>query len=320
MFRILIMQESVPEVIQKPVSTTIDYITTLWQYASDWFINGFTLGEVTIKPGSLLLGFIILYALLKVSKKVKLKLETQWLVKARLSKSNREAFAVLFWYIAIVISIFVGMSIAGINITNLALIAGALSVGIGFGLQNIVSNFISGIIILFEQPIKKGDWIKVGSTEGIVREINIRSTRVQTHDRSDVIVPNSDIVTNQVTNWMLSDAVGRVKVPIGVAYGSDVDLVRNILLDIAKNHSQVVQDNPELLPMHVNFLSFGDSALNFELRFFITDIANVFKVVSEINFEIVRQFEKHNVSIPFPQRDVHIHYQENKPSIGPADE
>ena len=307
--------------MQEDLSQPVDFIIDIWRYTVNWFVDGFTLGEVTIKPLSVLLGLTCLYVLLKISKRIKIKLETKWLVKANFSKSNREAFAVLFWYIAITFSLFVGMSIAGINITNLALIAGALSVGIGFGLQNVVSNFISGIIILFEQPIKKGDWIKVGETEGIVKEINIRSTRVQTFDRSDVLVPNSDIVTNQVTNWMLSDSIGRVKVPIGVAYGSDVDLVREILLDIGNRHDQVVRNHPELPDMNVNFMRFGDSSLDFELRFFIKDIADVFRVISDINFEIVRKFEEHNITIPFPQRDVHIfHEGQPKPSIGPANE
>ena len=154
-----------------------------------------------------------------------------------------------------------------------------------------------------------------------MKEINIRSTRVQTFDRSDVLVPNSDIVTNQVTNWMLSDSMGRVKVPIGVAYGSDVDLVRDILLDIGSKHEQVVKNHPEIPEINVNFLRFGDSSLDFELRFFIKDIADVFRVISDINFEIVRKFEEHNITIPFPQRDVHIFHEEKpKPSIGPANE
>jgi small-conductance mechanosensitive channel len=198
------------------------------------------------------------------------------------------------------------VSVAGVKLSNLALIAGALSVGIGFGLQNVVNNFVSGIVLLFERPIKTGDWIMVGLTQGYVKKINLRSTVIQTFERSDVIVPNSEIIGNQVTNMMLNDSVGRVKVPIGVAYGTNPRQVEKILLEVALEHPMVVSRSPTVSQPWVAFKEFGDSALLFELRFFITDIDYFTRVLSEINFAIVEAFEKAGIVIPFPQRDVHL--------------
>jgi small-conductance mechanosensitive channel len=180
-----------------------------------------------------------------------------------------------------------------------------LSVGIGFGLQAIVNNFVSGLILLFERPIKTGDWIIVGNTEGYVKRISIRSTMIQTFDRADVIVPNSDLIANQVTNWMLYDPRGRIRVPVSVAYGSDTEKVRELLLEIANTHPEVITDGTSPTP-RVLFLQFGDSSLNFELRCHIRNIDMRRIVMSDINFAIDKAFREHGVEIPFPQRDVHI--------------
>ncbi|MEJ2686549.1 MAG: mechanosensitive ion channel [Gammaproteobacteria bacterium] len=194
---------------------------------------------------------------------------------------------------------------AGLEYKNLAIIAGALSVGIGFGLQNIVNNFVSGLILLFERPIRTGDWIVVGSTEGYVKRIRIRSTQIQTFDRADVIVPNSELISTQVTNWMLYDLRGRVRVPVGVAYGSDTALVKQLLLEAGGAHPQVITDGSAPEPV-VLFLEFGDSSLNFELRIYIREIDMRLAVVSDLNFAIDAAFREHGVEIPFPQRDVHV--------------
>ena len=271
-----------------------------------WIVDGFTVGEVKIAPLSILAAIFVLVVLVKTTKWIKHKLDSKWLSSTRLTQSEKDTVASIFGYVAITVSILISLSVAGINIASLALIAGALSFGIGFGLQNIVSNFISGIILLFERPIKRGDWIRVGGTEGVVRSINIRSTRLQTFDRSDVLVPNSDLLTNQVTNMMLSDPVGRVKVSVGVAYGSDVVKVRDILVDIARKHPNVLLNQSDIAEPQALFMSFGDSALLFELRFFIKNISDVFRVTSEVNFEIDKQFRELGIQIPFPQRDLHI--------------
>ena len=197
------------------------------------------------------------------------------------------------------------MSVAGFDFSNIAIIAGALSVGIGFGLQNIVNNFVSGLVLLFERPIRKGDWIVVGQTEGYVKDIQIRATRIQTFDRSDVIVPNSELISGQVTNWVLSTKSGRAIIPVGVAYGSDTEKVRDILMEIAETNNEI--DTSGYMPKpRVLFREFGDSSLNFELRVFMKEVDNRLSLISDINFAIDKAFREAEIEIPFPQRDLHV--------------
>jgi len=158
---------------------------------------------------------------------------------------------------------------------------------------------------LFERPIRKGDWIVVGTTEGYVKDIHIRSTIIQTFDRSDVIVPNSELISNQVTNWVLSNDIGRAVIPVGVAYGSDTGQVRDILLAIAEENEDVIKTGSVPKPI-VLFRAFGDSSLNFELRVFLNDVDSRIRVVSDINFAIDKAFREASVEIPFPQRDLHV--------------
>ena len=219
----------------------------------------------------------------------------------------------VFGYGGVFIAMVVGLGVAGISFANLAIIVGALSVGIGFGLQNIVNNFLSGLILLVERPVKTGDWIVVGGTEGYVKRIRIRSTQIQTFDYADVIVPNSELISSQVTNWMLRDTTGRARVPIGVAYGSDTQKVKEILMKIAQEHPEVINNKASMEPF-VLFLGFGDSSLNFELRVFIKNIDHRLRVISDLNFALDAAFREAGIEIPFPQRDVHI--RSGKPQTG----
>jgi len=267
--------------------------------------EGFTVGSLRIVPARIVLALFSFLLLFTLSGWFKRRLERHWLVDARMDRGARETMVTISGYLGVAVAMLVALSIAGMRFDNLAIIAGALSVGIGFGLQNIVNNFVSGLILLFERPIKTGDWVVVGSTEGYVKRISIRSTQIQTFDRADVIVPNSDLISGQVINWMLHDPRGRVRVPVGVAYGSDTELVKNILLRIAAEHPLVLNDGP--YSMHtVLFIGFGDSSLNFELRCFIQNIDQRLQVISDINFAIDREFRAHNIEIPFPQRDLHV--------------
>ncbi len=163
-----------------------------------------------------------------------------WLARSQISKNSRETVLTLCGYLAYAILLLVTLQTAGFRLTGLSMILGAFSVGIGFGLQNVVNNFISGLILMFEQPIKKGNWVKVGGEEGYVKKISIRSTVIQTFDRSDVIVPNSELISSQVTNMMLNDIRGRIKVPVGVAYGTDTRLVERLLLEVAADNENVI--------------------------------------------------------------------------------
>ena len=274
-------------------------------YIQSWFLEGFTVGSLNVNPVRILFAIILFSALYVASGWLKANLDKKWISRTSLDRGARETIVTVVGYAGVSIAIMIALAIAGVTFTNLAIIAGALSVGIGFGLQNIVNNFVSGLILLFERPIKKGDWIIVGNTEGYVKKISIRSTQIQTFDRSDVIVPNSDLISNQVTNWMLYDQSGRIRVPIGVAYGSDVEKVKEVLLGLADSHDEIIKNHADY-PVAVLFLGFGDSSLNFELRCHVRNIDKRLSVLSDLNFLLDKRFRENNIEIPFPQRDIHI--------------
>ncbi|MDJ0893273.1 MAG: mechanosensitive ion channel [Gammaproteobacteria bacterium] len=271
-----------------------------------YFTEGFELAGLKFVPSQLLWAIFLLSLFLTLTRWFKGRLERKWLRKTRMDRGAQEALVTTSGYVGVAIAILVALSVAGIQFTNLAIIAGALSVGIGFGLQNVVNNFVSGLILLVERPVKTGDWIIVGGTEGYVKRISIRSTLIQTRDLADVIVPNSELISGQVTNLMLRDLWGRIRVPIGVAYGSDTAKVKEILLEIANNNPEVIKGSPRVSDPQVLFMAFADSSLNFELRCFIRDVDRRFRVTSEINFAIDAAFREHGIQIPFPQRDLHI--------------
>ncbi len=227
-------------------------------------------------------------------------------VKTRMEPSARYALVTTFGSVGVGIAVMVALSFAGIDFASLAIIAGALSVGIGYGLQNIVNNFVSGIIMLVERPVRNGDWIVVGNTEGYVQRISIRTTTIRTFDRADVIVPNSDLISGQVTNWALGNTWGRIKRQIGVAYGSDIETVIETLLEVANNNAGGIKGNPQLPDPYALFLDFGDSSLDFELCAIVHDINRRRHVTSDINRAINAAFNKQGIEIPFPQRDVNF--------------
>jgi small-conductance mechanosensitive channel len=286
-------------------------ITLLNQLSNGIHIAGFTLEPLRIIGG--LLALALLVSLTQVFKK---HFSESWLRRTTLSRGAREASTTISGYIGILLSILVGLSVAGIQFEKLAIIAGALSVGIGFGLQNIVNNFVSGLILLFERPIRRGDWIKVGTAEGYVREISIRSTTIQTFDRSDIIVPNSEIISGQVTNMMLNDNFGRLILPIGVAYGSDTAQVMVILREAATTHPAVLKERTDM-KISVFFRGFGADSLDFELRCFIRDIESKLSVTSDINLAIDKAFRQQGIDIPFPQRTLHLAKGSEVPAKSP---
>ncbi len=268
--------------------------------------EGFEIGTVLVVPIKVVIALLSFAVMLSLIGWLKRRMEKSWLKRSRMDRGSKEAMVSLSGYFGVAVAFLIGLSIAGVELANVALVAGALSVGIGFGLQNIVNNFVSGVILLFERPVKTGDWIIVGGTEGYVKKISIRSTQIQTFDRSDVIVPNSELISGQVTNWMFRDSIGRVVVPVGVAYGSDVEQVKSILLDVAYQHSAVITQSPILPKPYVLFMAFGDSSLDFQLRCFIREVDDKLSVVSDLNFSIEHAFRDSGIEIPFPQRDVHL--------------
>jgi potassium efflux system protein len=208
----------------------------------------------------------------------------------------------LVHYVIVSAGFLVALSTLGFEITKLTILLGALGVGIGFGLQGIVNNFVSGLILLFERPVRVGEWVELNGNWSEIKRIGLRATTVQTFDQADVIVPNPDLVNNAVTNWTLSNRQVRLIIPVGVAYGSDVPLVVDTLMACAKENPKVASvPEPQVL-----FLSFGESSLDFELRVFLFDIDERLKVRSELHQEIDQRFREAKIEIAFPQRDLRL--------------
>lgn len=219
-----------------------------------------------------------------------------------LDEGVRHALGRLLHYVIMGVGIFLAMDNLGISVTALAGLGAILAVGLGFGLQNIAQNFVSGLILLLERPVKKGDFVEVGDVRGTVRDIRARSTIVTTLDNVDIVVPNGQFVTESVVNQTFIDRRVRIRIEVGVAYGSDTDLVRRTLERVAGEHAEVLRDP---LPL-VFFENFGESSLDFALLFWLGDPLLRPRVSSEIRFGIDRAFREAGVEIPFPQRDLHL--------------
>lgn len=267
--------------------------------------NGFELFQIEIDIFQILLAIFIFVVLCFVSRFFSASISKKY---QKEDKDLQVAMASIIGYASFSLAILIALLVSGVNFTGLAIIAGALSVGIGLGLQDIVNNFVSGIVLLLEKPIRPGDRIIVGETEGFVKKVRIRSTQITTMAKSDVIVPNADLIKNQVTNYMFRDPYWRIACSVGVAYGSDIELVREVLLSVAKEHPSVIQTEPD--QPCVLFREFADSSLNFELWCIIHDVNNKFKIQSDLNFAIDHAFKKYNIVIAFPQRDVHLYQHE----------
>jgi small-conductance mechanosensitive channel len=263
---------------------------------------GFNIGSQRITVGLIFASIGVVYGTFLTSWVLQKLLINQVLVKRSVEKGVRFSIARLVHYVIILIGFLILVSILGVDITKLTIMLSALGVGIGFGLQSIVNNFVCGLILLFERPVRVGDTVELGGKWAEIRRIGLRSTTVKTLDESDVIIPNSDLVTNQVTNWTLTNRLARVNIPVGVAYGSDVPLVIQTLMECAKANLNIAQAPPP----QVLFLSFGDSSLDFELRIWVTDADHRLKVISELHQEIDQRFREAKIIIAFPQQDLHL--------------
>jgi small-conductance mechanosensitive channel len=266
-------------------------------------VSGFQVGGVPI-PSLAKIGLAvgIFLVVMAVTRIAQTGFQKGPFAHTRIDPGVQNSLITLIGYAGLIVAAFAFLSALGFDLGNLALIAGALSVGIGFGLQSIVNNFISGLILLFERPIKVGDWVVTASGEGTVKKISVRSTEIETFNRASIIVPNSELISQSVTNWTHKNRLGRVIIKVGVSYGSDPELVREILLKCAKEHPQTLTYPASF----VTWQDFGESSLDFDLRVYIRDIANILEVSTALRFAIFKAFKEAGVEIPFPQRDVHV--------------
>lgn len=222
--------------------------------------------------------------------------------RMHLNPNTENSIGTVLGYLSVMIASLIALSVMGVDLKSLGVLIGALSVGIGFGLQHIVNNFISGILILFERPFRIGDWIVINGHEGIVRKINIRSTELETFDKAQVIIPNADIISGALTNWTLHDTMGRLTINFGVGYASDLRKVLELTLETTKNDDRILADPPA----SVIVTSFDDSSIGIQLRCYVGDISKRVSVKSDLIISIHQIFQENGIEIPFPQRVITI--------------
>ncbi|MEM1381389.1 MAG: DUF3772 domain-containing protein [Pseudomonadota bacterium] len=276
-----------------------------WGDVRGWVLDavfGFRIGQFDVSIAKFIAAGATVAALLWLTGLVRKGLENSVFPKSRLDEGVQNSLKTLVGYVGLIVAVAAGVGALGVDLSSLAIIAGALSVGIGFGLQSIVNNFVSGLILLFERPIKVGDWIVTASGEGIVKKISVRSTEIETFDRSSIIVPNGELISSSVTNWTHKNKTGRVVVAVGASYNSKAEHVISVLQDIANT-------SPDLLPFPaptVVFENFGDSSLDFSVRGFVKDVGTSLGARTRLRVAIHDRFREEGIEIPFPQRDLHV--------------
>ena len=283
-------------------------LLTLWGLPADFILSlgkrllfGFKVGGIEISLIAIIVGIAVFFGSVTVVRIIRKHLAENVFPKIDMDEGVKHSMISGISFIGFIISILLAITAVGIDLTNLAFIAGALSVGIGFGLQDVIKNLVAGIIILLERPFKVGDWVVMNGIEGTIRQINIRSTELLSFDKMSVIIPNATLISSTVTNKTHGDNMSRQSVTVGVAYGSDVEKVTKILLDCANEHKLVMK----VPAPYVLFKDFGSSSLDFELRFYVKDILKGWVVPSELRYTINQRFIEEGIEIPFPQVVVH---------------
>lgn len=262
----------------------------------------FQIKETPVTVLSVLIFLLFITGFIVLGVTVRKALNRRILRRFKIDEGTSYTLSRMSQYIIITIGALISFQFIGVDLSGLAVIFGLLSVGIGFGLQNVTSNFISGLIILFERPISIGDRVMVGDIEGDVIEINIRATKIRTVNNISIIVPNSEFVSQNVINYSHGDPTFRLDIEVGVSYSSNLDTVLRCLDEVA-NENPDISKNP---PHQVHLLSFGDSAWNMQLRTWISDVKDYPQIRNDLNQAIVHKFRENGVEIPFPQRDLHV--------------
>ena len=282
------------------MDSEIPYLEQFWETINRPFL---TLGNFELTLWSLFYLLVLLFLLFYVTAKLR-----KWLVYKALAKSNIElgvriAVGTILRYVVVLIGLFVILQTLGIDLSSVTILAGALGVGIGFGLQNVTNNFVSGLIILFERPIKVGDRIEVADITGDVTKISMRATTITTNDNISIIVPNSEFISSSVINWSHTDRDIRLNIPVGVSYNEDPEKVKRVLLEVVDANSGILKNpKPDVL-----FDKYDDSSINLNLRIWTNEYINRPGVLkSQLYYEIFKRFRKEGIEIPFPQRDIHI--------------
>lgn len=277
-----------------------DHIADIWNIFKTPLLS---IGQAELSFWKILTIIITIAIIVGVAKFLKRLVTGRLLEQTVHDEGTRVALGTIFQYLLVFFGFLIVLQAAGIDLSTLTVLSGTIGIGIGFGLQNIVDNFFSGLIILLERPIKVGDRIELGNINGDVTRIAIRSTTVRTNDNINIIIPNSEFVSKQVINWSHTDRNVRIAVPVGVSYNSYPQKVREILLGVAENHPAIL-DSPR---PDVIFQGFGNSSLDFELRVWTRTYIQIPKILrSEINYRIFEAFRANGIEIPFPQRDIHF--------------
>jgi small-conductance mechanosensitive channel len=266
------------------------------------FLAGFSIGGVTISIADIAVAAIVFAAVLLITRSLRRLLSERILPQTRLDLGVRNSIVVGIGYVGVLLAVLLTFGVLGLGLSNVAIVAGALSVGIGFGLQNIVNNFVSGLILLVERPLKVGDWVVIGDKQGYVKRINVRATEIETFERASLIVPNSEVLSSALLNWTHKDKLGRVDIRVGVAYGTEPRKVRDILIQCAEGNGEVMRwPRP-----FVAFLDFGPSALDFILYAYVRDVEKRGSVASDLRFAIDDAFRREQIEIPFAHQVVHV--------------
>lgn len=263
----------------------------------------FTLGGVPVTTFFMIKAAVFVVLLFLTSHFSMTILQHRVLTHTPLEEPQRYAVARVLSYVVFILGVIVAIQSLGVNLDSIVVVGGALGLGVGLGLQGIVSNFVAGLVLLTEQPIKLGDRIEIGDTFGDIVRLRGRSTWIRTNENVVIIVPNSEFINERVINWTANDRQVRISLTVGVSYNADPKIVREVLLQIATQHSDILSDPPP----EIIFLDFGDSSLNFELRIWtIRQVQTPLRLKSDLYFAIFEAFREKAIEIPFPQRDLHL--------------